>query len=57
MRGPELASRLRSARPGIRVLLTSGYVAEDVVPNGPEHEGATFLEKPFTPQALLREGP
>jgi signal transduction histidine kinase len=55
MRGPELASRLGSARPGVRVLLTSGYMGEDVVPSGPEKEGAAFLEKPFTPQALLRK--
>ena len=55
MRGPELVSRLRSARPGIRVVLTSGYTGENVVPNGPGHEGTAFLEKPFAPQALLRK--
>ena len=51
--GPELAQRIRAARPGIRVLLMSG-LAEG---GGREHADlwaeASFLAKPFTTQVLL----
>ena len=33
MKGPELADRLRALRPGIRVLLMSGYAADVVTPS------------------------
>ena len=52
MKGPELAERLRAVRPGIRVLLMSGYAAEVVTPA--DLEGATFLSKPFAPAALAK---
>jgi signal transduction histidine kinase len=47
MRGPELAARMRAARPGLRVLYVSGYAEA-------ESEGAAgvFLAKPFRPEAL-----
>ena len=52
MKGPELAERLRAMRPGIRVLLMSGYAAEVVTPA--DLENATFLSKPFAPAALAK---
>ena len=52
MKGPELADRLRAARPGIRVLLMSGYAAELVTPI--DLKEATFLAKPFAPAALVK---
>jgi len=50
MKGPELARRLRAARPSVRVLLMSGYAA-DVVTKDDLAE-ATLLSKPFSPAAL-----
>jgi CheY-like chemotaxis protein len=44
--GLELARTLRVGRPSIRVLLMSGYAS-------PRVEDAAFLEKPFTPAALV----
>jgi signal transduction histidine kinase/CheY-like chemotaxis protein len=52
MKGPELASRLRAMRPGMRVVLMSGYAA-DVVTDG-DLADAALLPKPFSPAALAR---
>jgi CheY-like chemotaxis protein len=52
LKGPELAARLRAARPSIRVLLISGYAA-DVVTRG-DLEEATLLSKPFAPSLLAK---
>jgi two-component system cell cycle sensor histidine kinase/response regulator CckA len=50
IKGPELADRLRRLRPGIRVLLMSGYAADIVTPD--DLKEATLLSKPFSPAAL-----
>ncbi|MGH9218464.1 MAG: ATP-binding protein, partial [Vicinamibacterales bacterium] len=50
MKGPELAGRLRALRPGLRVLLMSGYAA-DVVTSG-DLRDAALMAKPFSPAAL-----
>ena len=50
MKGPELANRLRMMRPGVRVLLISGYAADVVTPE--DLKEATLLSKPFSPAAL-----
>ena len=52
MKGPELADRLRAMRPGIRVLLISGYAADVVTPA--DLNEASLLTKPFAPAALLK---
>ncbi|MGE0866553.1 MAG: ATP-binding protein [Vicinamibacterales bacterium] len=52
IKGPELARRLRLARPSIRVLLMSGYAA-DVVTKEDLAEAA-LLSKPFSPSALTK---
>ena len=52
MKGPELADRLRALRPGVRVLLISGYAADIVTPT--DLKEAAFLTKPFAPAALLK---
>jgi DNA-binding NtrC family response regulator len=52
MKGPELADRLRARRPGMRVLLISGYAADVVTPT--DLKEAAFLTKPFAPAALLK---
>ena len=51
MRGPELALRLRQSRPGLRVLLVSGY-AEEIV-EGARDDSLPFLAKPFSAESLL----
>jgi len=38
-----------SGRPGIRVLLMSGYAESSVLPEGPLEPGIFFLPKPFAP--------
>ncbi len=52
MKGPELARRLRAARPSIRVLLMSGYAAEVVTED--DLKEATLLSKPFTAGVLTK---
>jgi signal transduction histidine kinase/ActR/RegA family two-component response regulator len=52
MKGPELATRLRAARPSIRVLLMSGYAADVVTSD--DLANATLLSKPFSPAELVR---
>jgi signal transduction histidine kinase/CheY-like chemotaxis protein len=52
MKGPELADRLRALRPGIRVLLISGYAADVVTPA--DLKEARLLSKPFAPAALIK---
>lgn len=48
--GLELAQQLRSDRPGLRVLLTSGYSREELAHcDGEVH----FLPKPYLPQQVL----
>jgi PAS domain S-box-containing protein len=51
MRGPELAERLRGTRPGLKVLLVSGY-AEEIVESG-RTDSLPFLAKPFSAESLL----
>ncbi len=53
--GPELASRLEAAHPRIRVLFMSGYTDGAVPSQGPLAATTAFLQKPFTPQSLLRK--
>jgi two-component system, cell cycle sensor histidine kinase and response regulator CckA len=51
--GPEVAEQLASARPETRVIYMSGYAQDTIKRYGiPERQGV-FLQKPFTPTALL----
>ena len=53
--GPELARRLRTHRPGLRVLFMSGYPeSEDQRIDG-EAGWNAWLQKPFTPDVLMRK--
>jgi two-component system cell cycle sensor histidine kinase/response regulator CckA len=52
--GFDLAERLREERPGIRVLVMSGYPEGSRGGDGPP-PGFEILPKPFSPSALRRE--
>jgi CheY-like chemotaxis protein len=55
MGGGELARRLETARPGVPVMLMSGYTDDEIVRHGIAEAREWFLEKPFSPDALLRK--
>jgi PAS domain S-box-containing protein len=54
MSGKALADRLGGRMPRLRVLFTSGYTDDAIVQHGVLEPGIAFLEKPFTPDVLLR---
>jgi two-component system cell cycle sensor histidine kinase/response regulator CckA len=54
MGGFELAKRIRRARPGARILFTSGYTEDAVLRRSFVDPGEAFLEKPFTPARLAQ---
>ncbi len=51
--GNELAHELRRERPGLRVIYMSGY-SDDNVRLAAAAEGIPFVQKPFTPHALVK---
>jgi two-component system cell cycle sensor histidine kinase/response regulator CckA len=53
MNGRELVGRLSLERPGLRVLFVSGYAGEALDVRGGLEPGTEYLQKPFTPPALL----
>jgi DNA-binding response OmpR family regulator len=53
--GVDLAQRLTVLRAGARVLYMSGYTDNAIVRNGLLADGAPFLQKPFTPEELLKK--
>jgi PAS domain S-box-containing protein len=53
MGGRELADRLSIERPELRVLFVSGYTNEAFAGQGMLEPGVEYLQKPFTPSALL----
>ncbi len=53
--GRELAKKLVSLRPGIRVLYLSGYTEDAVVTPGALGPSSAFLQKPFTLQNLAKK--
>jgi two-component system cell cycle sensor histidine kinase/response regulator CckA len=54
MSGPELAKKLTTARPELRVLYMSGYTEEAILQHGMLSAGITLLQKPFSKDDLLR---
>jgi CheY-like chemotaxis protein len=52
MNGAELAARMTSLRPGIRVLFISGYAEAALAHQGRLEPGVDLLQKPFDPATL-----
>jgi len=52
--GGKLAGQLAGRHPGMRFLFVSGYTAGALRHSGMLPEGARFLQRPFSPQALAR---
>jgi PAS domain S-box-containing protein len=55
MGGRELAERFAPLYPQMRILFTSGYTDDAVVRHGVIAAGTNFIQKPFTPQGLMRK--
>jgi CheY-like chemotaxis protein len=53
--GRELADRIRSQIPTVKVLFMSGYAGDKLGRRGLLEDGLAFLPKPFTPTALLHK--
>jgi signal transduction histidine kinase/ActR/RegA family two-component response regulator len=54
MGGSELVQRLAHSHPDLRVLYISGYTDRALIHQGRREPGTAFLQKPFTPETLLR---
>ena len=53
MGGHQLAERLSSIRPEVRVMYTSGYTDDAILQHGDFPEGTAFIQKPFTRRDFL----
>lgn len=55
MDGRKLAAQLVKQRPDMSVLFISGYPDKAISHNGNLEAGLSFIQKPFTPDALIRK--
>ncbi len=54
LNGPDAYTQMSAIKPGLPVIFTTGYTAEMVSLNHKIEEGASFLQKPYSRQALAR---
>ncbi|MCG3124112.1 MAG: Sensor histidine kinase RcsC [Phycisphaerales bacterium] len=55
MTGRELAEQLHKRLPGLKVLFTSGYTDDAAIRDGVASANVAFIQKPYTPQALVKK--
>ncbi len=55
MSGPELSRRIKAIHAGIKVLYMSGYAPNAFVNHDLLEKGMSYIQKPFTSDALLRK--
>ncbi|MFB3886026.1 MAG: PAS domain S-box protein [Thermodesulfobacteriota bacterium] len=55
MNGHDLSERLSSFRPDTKILFMSGHTSGAIIHHGVLGAGANLLQKPFTPQGLIRK--
>ena len=55
MNGRETAERIQSMRPEIKVIYMSGYPDDRISDRGVLASGTNFLDKPFSPESLVRK--
>jgi two-component system cell cycle sensor histidine kinase/response regulator CckA len=55
MSGPEVAEKILTVRPGIKVLYMSGYPDHPVFDQGSVRRETGFLPKPFSPHVLVQK--
>ncbi len=55
LNGRQLAEHLAFLRPKMKVMFMSGYTDDAIVRRGLLRPGVAFIQKPFTPQALVRK--
>jgi two-component system cell cycle sensor histidine kinase/response regulator CckA len=55
MSGPELARRLDTVRPDLKVLFMSGYTDDSIIRHGVVEVEFAYLQKPITPATLTKK--
>ncbi len=55
LNGRELAERLSRSNPKMKVLFMSGYTDDKAVRRGVVDANLAFIQKPFTPESLVRK--
>jgi CheY-like chemotaxis protein len=53
--GKELADKLKTDRPGLKILFASGYTDEAIVRQGILDKSIPFIQKPFSPKTLVKK--